>query len=368
MNLNNQREQSCGNRTPVVVVEPVETAHPVNLVDCWHLTNEWLELSGVSDANLPNDPSGVKRLYGTVWDYEFSRLFREPVAGGYLIRECREWGSRIRAGTLIATRSSPTGGWHRHEIPHDSKPTNHCQGASVVTSKSDRPPAGDLSGMRVSPSCNPVGGLRQDPVEAAVSRSKSTTSTNNPEQPNERASNPIMSDSKHQARKSNSEAGDLSGLTQGASDGRLPVAIYARAATRAPSERQGLAAQIERCRDYADEAGWCVVSVYSDLGQSGTKRARPELDELLADARAGRFETVLVYDFERLARDARLRRMLVAELGTAGIALVAASGQRVAMTSDERSMLALLVAADDEARQPVRRRRRGLTQRGSGSE
>ena len=36
--------------------------------------------------------------------------------------------------------------------------------------------------------------------------------------------------------------------------------------------------------------------MYSELGESGTKRIRPAFDELMSDARAGRFGAVLIDD------------------------------------------------------------------------
>ncbi|MBK8936879.1 MAG: recombinase family protein [Polyangiaceae bacterium] len=47
---------------------------------------------------------------------------------------------------------------------------------------------------------------------------------------------------------------------------------------------------------------WTLVDSYVDHGISGTKDRRPELDRLLRDARKGRFDVVLVWRTDRLAR------------------------------------------------------------------
>jgi DNA invertase Pin-like site-specific DNA recombinase len=45
-----------------------------------------------------------------------------------------------------------------------------------------------------------------------------------------------------------------------------------------------------------------VVDEYVDVGISGTKEKRPELDRLMADAHRRRFDVVAVWKFDRMAR------------------------------------------------------------------
>jgi DNA invertase Pin-like site-specific DNA recombinase len=55
-------------------------------------------------------------------------------------------------------------------------------------------------------------------------------------------------------------------------------------------------------REYAARRGWTVAGEYVDIGISGTKETRPELDRLMADAHRRRFDAVVVWKFDRFAR------------------------------------------------------------------
>lgn len=60
--------------------------------------------------------------------------------------------------------------------------------------------------------------------------------------------------------------------------------------------------QTRELREYAERRGWAVTSEYVDIGISGTKEKRPELDRLMSDAHRRRFDAVLVWKFDRFAR------------------------------------------------------------------
>jgi DNA invertase Pin-like site-specific DNA recombinase len=62
--------------------------------------------------------------------------------------------------------------------------------------------------------------------------------------------------------------------------------------------------QLNDLRQMAAQRGLEVVREYTDR-ISGTKAKRPGLDELLRDARRGRFEVVLVWAFDRIGRSTR---------------------------------------------------------------
>jgi DNA invertase Pin-like site-specific DNA recombinase len=55
-------------------------------------------------------------------------------------------------------------------------------------------------------------------------------------------------------------------------------------------------------REYAERRGWAVAGEYIDIGISGTKEKRPELDRLMSDAHRRRFDAVVVWKFDRFAR------------------------------------------------------------------
>jgi DNA invertase Pin-like site-specific DNA recombinase len=62
--------------------------------------------------------------------------------------------------------------------------------------------------------------------------------------------------------------------------------------------------QAHDLRQMAAQRGYTIQHEYRDI-ISGAKARRPGLDQLLADARKHRFDTVLIWSFDRLARSVR---------------------------------------------------------------
>jgi site-specific DNA recombinase len=83
----------------------------------------------------------------------------------------------------------------------------------------------------------------------------------------------------------------------------VQVAAYARVSTEEQRDGQTIDSQIAELEDFARAKGWNITQVYRDAGWSGSTMARPALDRLRDDARAGQFRAVLVNDVDRLARD-----------------------------------------------------------------
>jgi DNA invertase Pin-like site-specific DNA recombinase len=89
------------------------------------------------------------------------------------------------------------------------------------------------------------------------------------------------------------------------------VAIYVRVSTASKSRKgdtvafdQDPAVQEAPLRQLIAQRGWEVHDVYS-YRMSGTRERRPGLDRLMADAKRGRFDVVVVWRFDRLARSVR---------------------------------------------------------------
>jgi DNA invertase Pin-like site-specific DNA recombinase len=78
------------------------------------------------------------------------------------------------------------------------------------------------------------------------------------------------------------------------------VAMYSRVS----SGDQSVATQLCDLRPSAAARGYEIVGEYSDT-ITGTKAKRPGLDKLMSDARRGRFDVVLVWAFDRMARSVR---------------------------------------------------------------
>ena len=63
--------------------------------------------------------------------------------------------------------------------------------------------------------------------------------------------------------------------------------------------------QVHDLRSLATQRSLEIVKEYVDHGISGTRARRPGLDELMQDARRGRFDIVLVWSCDRLARSVK---------------------------------------------------------------
>jgi DNA invertase Pin-like site-specific DNA recombinase len=80
----------------------------------------------------------------------------------------------------------------------------------------------------------------------------------------------------------------------------MKVAIYARVSTANNGQDPGM--QTRELKEYIERRGWQLAGEYVDVGISGTKERRPELDRLMADAHRRRFDAVVVWKFDRFAR------------------------------------------------------------------
>lgn len=81
------------------------------------------------------------------------------------------------------------------------------------------------------------------------------------------------------------------------------AAVYARFSTDLQSDRS-IDDQLALCRQWAARNDYAVVETYADRARSGTSvLGRDGLFRLLEDARAGRFQSIIVEALDRLSRD-----------------------------------------------------------------
>jgi len=107
---------------------------------------------------------------------------------------------------------------------------------------------------------------------------------------------------------------------------KIKAAIYIRVSTEDQAkEGYSLEVQREYLEDFAKREGCEVYKVYCDEGISAYSTRRPALQELLADARAKKFNLVLVHKIDRFSRNLKDLLMLVDELSSGGVAFKSAS-------------------------------------------
>src|SRR5258708_7024220 len=100
------------------------------------------------------------------------------------------------------------------------------------------------------------------------------------------------------------------------------VALYARVSSEEQREGQTIDSQLAELERFVSDNGWCVAGIYKDEGWSGAMLARPELDRLRDDATKGLFNTVLINDVDRLARDVTHLGVLKRDLERQGLQVV----------------------------------------------
>jgi DNA invertase Pin-like site-specific DNA recombinase len=81
---------------------------------------------------------------------------------------------------------------------------------------------------------------------------------------------------------------------------KLLAAIYSRVST--VGHGQDPAVQTRELREYCERRGWEIFDVYEDIGVSGKKDSRPQLNRLMRDAHGRRFDVVICWRFDRFSR------------------------------------------------------------------
>ena len=101
------------------------------------------------------------------------------------------------------------------------------------------------------------------------------------------------------------------------------AALYMRVSTK--NHGQTTETQALALRDYAAHRGFTIVEEYPDEGISGSKDSRPALDKLMRDARARKFDVVIVARFDRFARSVSHLLRALEEFGHLGVDFISVS-------------------------------------------
>src|ERR1017187_4652909 len=101
-------------------------------------------------------------------------------------------------------------------------------------------------------------------------------------------------------------------------DPTMRVALYCRVSTK----DQRCDMQMRDLRAYCSARGLTIIREYIDIGQSGAKDSRPELNELMADARKRKFDSVVVWRFDRFARSTKHLLLALEEFRSLGVQFI----------------------------------------------
>ena len=99
----------------------------------------------------------------------------------------------------------------------------------------------------------------------------------------------------------------------------MRVALYARVSTHVGQNPE---MQLAELRQYCQRRGWAIAGEYVDIGISGAKERRPELDRLLVQCRKRQVDAVIVYRYDRFARSLRQLVNALCEFDALGIQFV----------------------------------------------
>jgi len=98
----------------------------------------------------------------------------------------------------------------------------------------------------------------------------------------------------------------------------MRIGIYARVSTK----DQSCDMQLRDLRAYCAARSFDAVAEYVDVGQSGAKDSRPELNRLMDDTRKRKLDAVLVWRFDRFARSTKHLLTALEEFRSAGIQFI----------------------------------------------
>jgi DNA invertase Pin-like site-specific DNA recombinase len=98
----------------------------------------------------------------------------------------------------------------------------------------------------------------------------------------------------------------------------MRIALYARVSTK----DQSCDLQLRDLRTYCAVRGFDSSHEYVDVGQSGAKDSRPELNKLMDDARKRKFDALIVWRFDRFARSTKHLLLALEEFRSLGIQFI----------------------------------------------
>jgi len=138
----------------------------------------------------------------------------------------------------------------------------------------------------------------------------------------------------------------------------MRTALYARVSTNVAQNPE---MQLAELRQYCDRRTWTVAGEFVDVGVSGCKERRPQLDSLLASCRKREFDAVVVYRYDRFARSLRQLVNALAEFDSLNIQFVSLHEGVDTSTPNGRLVFGIFATIAEFERELIRERvRSGL--------
>ena len=136
--------------------------------------------------------------------------------------------------------------------------------------------------------------------------------------------------------------------------GTKRVALYARVSTK--NNGQDPETQLIALREFANARGFEVSDEYIDVGISGAKDRRPELDRLMKDVRRRKVDAVLVARFDRFARSTKHLVLALEEFNALGVDFISLNESVDTSTPMGRMVFTVIAAVAELERSLIRER------------
>jgi len=133
----------------------------------------------------------------------------------------------------------------------------------------------------------------------------------------------------------------------------MRAALYARVSTHAGQNPE---MQLAELREFCQRRGWQVAGEYVDLGISGAKEKRPQLDRLLINCRKRLIDIVVVYRYDRFARSLRQLVNALCEFDALGIQFLSLHEGVDTSTPNGRLVFGIFASIAEFERELIRER------------
>lgn len=132
----------------------------------------------------------------------------------------------------------------------------------------------------------------------------------------------------------------------------MKVGIY----TRVSTENQSVDMQLSSLRDFAKQREFHIHKEYCDIGISGSRDSRPQLDMLMDDARKKKINIILVWKFDRFARSTRHLINALHEFNHLGIHFISFTENIDTSSPSGKVLFAIISAMAEFERDLIRER------------
>lgn len=104
----------------------------------------------------------------------------------------------------------------------------------------------------------------------------------------------------------------------------MTAVIYARYSSNSQRE-ESIEGQVRDCTAFAEQNGYRIIGTYIDRAISGTTDNRPDFQKMIKDGREGLFQYIIVWKFDRFARNRYDSIKYKAQLHEAGVRVISAT-------------------------------------------